>query len=97
MFTKEPIEFHTNDMTINDLVETRTSCKVSNQELVEKGANDMLERQLVEKIPITLIFMQINDVSINLLIGVSFPKKICPNIRLHRFPSVTTPNFMVTT
>jgi hypothetical protein len=47
--------------------------------LVEEGANDMLERQMVEKVHITLIFMQINDVSINLFIGVSFPKKICPN------------------
>jgi len=38
----------------------------------------LLMVELVEKVPISLIPMQINDVSINLVIGVNFLEKICP-------------------
>jgi hypothetical protein len=51
---------------------------LSNQKLVEKGTSDLLKKQLVEKIPISPIFAQNIDVSINLIIFVSFLGKVCP-------------------
>ncbi len=48
---------------------------MSNQKLVEENISDTMKKQLVDKIPISLIPMQINDVLINLFIGVSFLKK----------------------
>jgi hypothetical protein len=45
-----------------ELVEIGINYSLSNQELVEKGTSDLLKKQLVEKIPISLIPMQINDV-----------------------------------
>ncbi len=36
------------------------------KELVEEGTNDMLNKQLVEKVPISPISTQIHDVSVNL-------------------------------
>jgi hypothetical protein len=59
-------------MVVNKPVETRTNCNLSNQELVEVGTSVMLESQPVEKVHVNFISMQINDVSINLVTGVSF-------------------------
>jgi hypothetical protein len=49
----------------NNLIEKRTNCSLSNQELVEEGTSDLLNKQLVEKISISLISTQINDVLVN--------------------------------
>jgi hypothetical protein len=51
---------------------------LSNQELIAEGTNDLLKKQQVEKIPISPISVQNIDVSINLAIGVSFLRKVCP-------------------
>jgi hypothetical protein len=50
----------------NNQIEKRTNCSLSNQELVEEGIGDLLNKQLVEKIPVSPISTQINDVSVNL-------------------------------
>jgi hypothetical protein len=73
---------------------------LSNQELIAEGTNDLLKKQQVEKIPISPIFVQNIDVSINLAIGVSFLRKVCPKScivfqKLHCFPKVATPHSMV--
>jgi hypothetical protein len=44
IFIKELIEFHTKDMLAKYSVETRTNCNLSNQELIELGIGDMLEK-----------------------------------------------------
>jgi len=62
-------------MTINKLVEKRTTCNLSNQELIEKGTNNMLKKHLIEKV---FVPMQTNDVSVNLVIGVISSEKVCP-------------------
>jgi hypothetical protein len=49
-----------------------------NQKLFETSTRDLLKKQLVGKIPVRPNFVQNNDVSINLVIGVSFLRKECP-------------------
>jgi hypothetical protein len=51
---------------------------LSNQKLVKEGINDLLKKLLIEKIPINLIFAQINDISINLVTHVNFLENIFP-------------------
>jgi len=46
--------------------------------LVETSIYDLLKRQLVRNLPINPNFTQNNDVSINLIINVSFLRKVCP-------------------
>jgi hypothetical protein len=65
-------------MTINKLVEKRTTYNLSNQKLIEKGTNNMLKKHLVEEVFVSPIPMQTNDVSVNLVIGVIFTEKVCP-------------------
>lgn len=77
MFTKESAESHIRGMKINKLVENRINCNLFKQEPVEEGTSHLLKKQLVEKIPISPILVQINDVSINLVIGVSILEKVC--------------------
>jgi hypothetical protein len=77
MFTKEPIESHIRGMKVNKPVEKRTNCNLLKQELVKEGTSHLLKKKLVEKIPISPILVQINDVSINLITGVSFLEKVC--------------------
>jgi hypothetical protein len=45
IFTKKPIELHTRNMITNNLVEKGTSCKLSNQELVEEGICDLIGKK----------------------------------------------------
>lgn len=77
MFIEELVDSHIRGMKVNKLVEKRINCNMFKQEPVEKGTNHLLKKQLVEKIPISSIFVQFNDVSINLVIGVSLLKKVC--------------------
>jgi hypothetical protein len=49
-----------------------------NQKLIKEGINDLLKKLLIEKIPINLIFAQINDISINLVTHVNFLENIFP-------------------
>jgi hypothetical protein len=46
--------------------------------LIEKGTSVMLKKQPVEKVFVSPILMQTNDVSVHLVIGVIFSKKVCP-------------------
>jgi hypothetical protein len=62
----------------DNLIEKKTNSNLSNQELVELGTNDLLKKQLVEKVHVSPISMQINDALINLIIGVNFLGKVCP-------------------
>jgi len=55
---------------------------LSNQELVEEGTNDLLRKQLVEKIPISPILTQINDVLVNLVTCVNFLEFFFPKGRI---------------
>ncbi len=66
MFTDKLVKFHIRGLIVNNLIEKRTNCSLSNQELVEEGTSDLLNKQLVEKIPISPISMQIHDVLVNL-------------------------------
>jgi hypothetical protein len=77
LFIKESIEFHTKDMLVTYLVEIGTNCNLSNQELVELGIGDMLEKEPVEKVLINPILVQINDVSINLVTCINFLEFFC--------------------
>jgi hypothetical protein len=65
-------------MTINKLVEKKTNYNLFSQESVEKDISNLLKKQLVEKIPISFILAQTNDVSVNLVTCVSFLEKVCP-------------------
>ncbi len=62
MSIEELVKFHIRGLTTNNLIEKITNCSLSNQELVEEGTSDLLNKQLVEKIHVSLISMQINDV-----------------------------------
>jgi hypothetical protein len=66
LFTDKLVKFHIRGLIVNNLIEKRTNCSLSNQELVEEGTSDLLNKQLVEKIPISPISMQIHDVLVNL-------------------------------
>ncbi len=78
LFIEELVEFHTKDMAVDDPIETRTIRNLSNQTLVKKGISDMLERQSFEEVFVNPIHVQINDVSVNLMLNVSFIEKIFP-------------------
>jgi hypothetical protein len=63
---------------------------MSNQEPVEESTNDLLEKKLIDKIFVNPIPMQINDVLINLIIGVTFLEKIFPKGRIvFQVPPIT--------
>jgi hypothetical protein len=76
IFTKESVELHTKNMITNNLVEKGTSCNMSNQELVEEGIYDMLEKQLIDKVHVNPNFAQINDVLVNPITFVNFLEKV---------------------
>lgn len=78
MLTKELVKFLTRGLIVDNLIEKITNCSLFNQELVDEDISDMMKKQPVDKILVSLIFMQINDVLLNLVIGVSFLKKVCP-------------------
>jgi hypothetical protein len=64
-------------MKVNKLVKKRTNCNLSKQKLVEEVTNHLL-KTTSWKIPISPILMQINHVSVNLVIGVNFLEKVYP-------------------
>ncbi len=80
LLTKEPIKLHTRGLTADNLIEKRTNCSLSYQELVKQGISDLLKKQLVGKVLVNLISTQINDALVNLVIGVNFLRKVCPKI-----------------
>jgi hypothetical protein len=65
LFTEELVESHIRDMTVSKPVKKRTDYNLSNQEPIEK-------------VHVSLILVQTNDVLINLVKNVSFLKKFCP-------------------
>jgi hypothetical protein len=95
MFIKEPIEIHTINMAVDDLVKIGTSCNLFNKKPVEEGINDFLERQQVEKILINPILVQINDVLVNLVRGINFLEIFLP-LASHHFPSTINPDALPT-
>ncbi len=54
----------------------------------------MLKKQLVEKVPISPILAQINDVLVNLIASVNILEKSCPKGCIF-FPSIATLHFVV--
>jgi hypothetical protein len=78
LFVEGHVKFHIRGLITINLIEKKTNCSLSNQELVEKYTNDLLKKQLFGNIPINLNSEQSNDVSINLVKGVKFLKKLCP-------------------
>jgi hypothetical protein len=77
LFTKELVKLYTRGLTMYNPIKKKTNCSLSNQELVKEGTSDLLKKQLVEKVLVSLIFTQNIDVSINLVIRVSFLEKVC--------------------
>jgi hypothetical protein len=57
-------------LTLNNLLEKKTNYNLANWKLVEESTSDLLKKQLVKKVSISLILVQMNDVSINLITGV---------------------------
>jgi hypothetical protein len=53
-----------------------------------------LKKQLVGKVLVSTNFVQSNDVLVNLVIHVSFLRKVCLK-KSHRFPSIATFHSMV--
>lgn len=78
LFIEEPIKSHDEGIIVNKLVEKKTNCDLSNQKPIEEGTNNLLKMQLIKEVLISHIPTQTNDVSINLVIGVNFLKKVCP-------------------
>ncbi len=46
--------------------------------MIEIGISDLLKRQLVGNLPVSLNFAQSNDVLVNLVTSISFLRKVCP-------------------
>jgi hypothetical protein len=65
-------------LTIDNSIERKTNNDLFEPKLIEMGINDLLKKQLVGNLPISLNFVQSNDVPINLIIGFNFLRKICP-------------------
>ncbi len=78
LFIEEPIKSHNEGIIVDKLVEKRTNYDLSNQEPVEEGTNNLLKMQLIKEVLINPIPVQTHDVSINLVIGFNFLKKVCP-------------------
>jgi len=83
LFTNELVWIYKfSNLFTEELVEIGISCSLSNQELVEESTNDLLRKHLVEKIPISPILSQINDVLVNLVTCVNFLEKNFPKGRI---------------
>ncbi len=64
-------------LTVDNLAESRTNYSFSNQELVEIGPKNLLKKQLVGKVLVSLNYTQSNDIFVNLITCFSFLRKIC--------------------
>ncbi len=62
MFTKQPTKIHSGGLLVDNQAKKRTGYDLSNQELIEGGFTNLLERQLVEEILVNIVLAQINDV-----------------------------------
>ncbi len=65
-------------MTTNNSIERRTNHDLFNPKLGGTNISDLLKRKLVGNLLVSPSFVWINDVLINLIIGVSFLRKVCP-------------------
>jgi hypothetical protein len=65
-------------LIVNSPIKRRTINSLFNPELVEMGTRDLLKRQPVGNILISLNSMRSNDVSVNLIIGVNFLTQVSP-------------------
>jgi hypothetical protein len=78
LFVEESVQLNTKGLTTNNLIERKIDNNLSNLELVETSIIDLLKRKLVGNLLVSPNSVQSNDVSINLIIGVNFLRKICP-------------------
>ncbi len=85
MCTEKLVKCYTKGLTIDNLIENRTNCSLSNQELIEKGTSDLLKTQLVEKILVNPNFMRINYVS--MIMAVVQKISVFFNVSFHFFHS----------
>jgi hypothetical protein len=74
---KKLVQFNTKCLTTDTMTEKRTNNSFFNPSLVEMGTNDLLKKQLVMNLPLSLNFARSNDVSISLITSVNFLKNIC--------------------
>jgi len=59
-------------LIVDNLAESRTNYSFSNQELVEIGPKNLLKKQLVGKVLVSLNSTQSNDIFVNLITCFSF-------------------------
>ncbi len=64
-------------LTIDNLTKRRTNSDLSKLELVQIGDTNLLTRQLVKNQLVSPNFVQNNDISVNLIIGVDFLGLVC--------------------
>jgi hypothetical protein len=76
LFIEELVQLNIKGLTTNNLIERKIDNNLSNLELVEMNINDLLKRQLVGNLLVSPNSVQSNDVSINLIIGVNFSRKL---------------------
>ncbi len=77
-FIEELVKIYTRGLTIDNLIEKRTNCNLSNQELIKEGTSDLLKKQLVDKVLVSPIPAHIYDVLVNLVTCVNFLRNVCP-------------------
>jgi len=78
MFVEKLVQLNTKGLIVNNLIERKINNNFSNLKLVETDISDLLKMQLVGNLLVSPNFTRINDVSVNLIIGVNFLRKVCP-------------------
>jgi hypothetical protein len=78
LFVEKLVQFNTKGLIVDNLIERKINNNFSNLKLVEMDISDLLKMQLVGNLLVSPNFTRSNDVSVNLIIGVNFLRKVCP-------------------
>ncbi len=72
LVTKKLVKTHSRGLPVDNQVRKGINYDLSNQKLIQGGFTNLLEQYLIVEIHVKIIFAQINEISVNLIVSVNF-------------------------